>query len=187
MVGWMNELLARLNLRYKAAEKRAKEAETAVQRASGARLAEIMELQPQQRLEHIEDDALTSADRSKLRKSLSASLRHRKSDGLKFATRSLFRRSRNWPRYVPTTIGLAAIILPLGFLTHTAWNNTDEIVVLPQAIDFNWTLPGGANERKVMPAGAHLAISPRSGKPAIARRWIEGQGYATAEVNVQER
>jgi hypothetical protein len=183
----MNELLARLNLRYKGAERGVKDAESAVERASGVRLAALMKLQPQQRLEHIEDDNLTRADRSKLRKSLSASLRHRKRDRFKFGTRSLIRRIRNPRRYIAATVALAAVVLPLGFLIHTAEKNTDEIVVLPQAIDFSWTLPSGTKEQKIMPVGAHLAIALRPGKPAVARRWIEGQGYATAEVNVRER
>lgn len=183
----MKELFAGMTTRYKAAEKRVADAETALQRASRLRLAQLMKLEPRQRLEQIDDAALTAADRAKLRRSIAVSLRHRKSDAVRFGSRSLFRVARSWLRYVPAAAILVAIVSAPSAVIYKARKNTNEIVVLPQPLDFNWILPNGVMERKTMPAGTRLAIARRSNTSAVARRWIKQQGYATAEVNIRER
>jgi hypothetical protein len=82
----MKELFAGMTTRYKTAEKRVADAETALQRASRLRLAQLMKLEPRQRLEQIDDAALTAADRAKLRRSIAVSLRHRKTDAVRFGS-----------------------------------------------------------------------------------------------------
>ena len=181
----MNEFIQRLKLRYRSAKERASDAEIAVQDASKCRLAELLKLQPRERLANIEDDLLIPADRSKLTASIAGNINHQKRDFLIFGARLLFRRSRRWLRILPVAVASSAIVFLLGMPVYTAWNNTDEIIVLPRAINFNWTLPNGAFEQKLMPLDARLAISRRSGKPAIARRWIKGEGYATTEIPVR--
>jgi len=177
----MNELLRR---RYKTAEKRAADAEAELRRASEHRLAELMKLPPRRRLGQIEDPALTTADRLKLRRSIAGNLRHKKQYALLFGGRPLLIRLLRTTRYVPTAAAVTAVVAPILIAVNMAWNNTDDVIVLPQPIELNWRLPSGATERKVMPADARLAIAPQSGTLAVARRWIEGQGYATAQVNI---
>jgi hypothetical protein len=176
-----------LRQRYQTAEERVEAAEAEVRRASESRFAELMKLPSPQRLRQIDDPLLTTQDRLKLRNSIEAKLDNRgPRGGVKFPWRWSFRSSRRLLRYVPRVAIIVAIIFPAGMLTYKAWKNTDEVVPLSQSIDFNWTLPDGTKERKVMRAGGNLAIKYKSDTSAIARRWIEGQGYATAEVNIQD-
>lgn len=181
----MNQLQRRLSARYKTAEERVEAAETEVERASARRLAELMKLPPQQRLKQIEDPILTAQDRLKLRRTMDAILNRGWRDALKFPTKSPFRRSRRWLRYMPALVLLIATVAPLGMLAYRAWENTDQVVPLSEPIDLDWTLPSGTKQRKTMPAGGNLAIRPLTSTSAIARRWIEREGYATAEVNIR--
>src|SRR5260370_265997 len=137
----MNQLQRRLSARYKTAEERAEAAETEVERVSARRLAELMKLPPLQRLQQIEDPILTTQDRLKLRRTMDAILRRGWRDALKFPTKSLFRRSRRWLRYMPALVLLIATVASLGTLAYRAWENTDQVVPLLEPIDLDWTLP----------------------------------------------
>ena len=181
----MSGLGRRLSTLYRQAEERVNAAEAEVQRASERRLSELMKLPPQRRLEQIEDPTLTTSDRLKLRRSIAGKLRHRKRYALLFGGRLVAGKLCGLVRYLPRAAAVAAVLVPLLVAVEMAWNNTDEIIILPQPIEFNWRLPSGEMQPKVMPAGAHLAIARQSGSSAIARRWIEGEGYATAAVKLK--
>jgi hypothetical protein len=176
----------RLRQRYQTAEERAEAAEGDVQRASESRLAELMKLPPLRRLRQIDDPLLTTEDRLKLRNSIEARLDNRGSRRVvKFRRRWSFRKILGYIRYAPALAMVAAVMFPAVALTYMAWKNTGEVVPLSAPIDILWTLPDGTKERKVLPAGGRLAIKPVTTTSAIARRWIEGAGYATAEVLTQ--
>lgn len=183
----MSGLRRRLSTLYRQAEERVNAAEAQVQHASERRLAELMKLPPRRRLAQIEDPTLTSSDRLKLRRSIAGNLRHRKRYALLFGSRLVVGKLRGLFRYLPRAAAVAAVLLPLLITVEMARSNTDEIIILPQPIELNWRLPSGDMDPKVMPAGAHLAIARQSGSSAIARRWIEGQGYATAPVKIVGR
>jgi len=177
-----------LRQRYQTAEKRVEAAEAEVQRASESRLAELMKLSPLQRLTQIDDPLLTTQDRLKLRNSIETKLENRGPRRfIKFPRRRSFRGTLRLLRYAPALAIVAAVIFPAIALTYMAWKNTDEVVPLSASIDLVWTRPDGTKERKVMTAGGNLAIKPLTRTSAIARRWIEGVGYATAEVRTQSR
>src|SRR3982751_699756 len=95
-----------------------------------------------------------------------------------------FRRSLKLLGYAPS-FGIAIAVVCAGVLTHRAWKNTYEVVALSTPFDPLWTLPNGTQERKEIPAGGNLAIKRLTGRTAIARRWIEGAGYATYETTIQ--
>lgn len=182
----MNEHLGRLSARYKKAEGRVGAAEAEVRGASENRLAELLKLPPLQRLRQIDDPILTQQDRLTLRRSMEARLRQGRRIAIPFPRRSLFRGSRRWRRYIPTLLILAAAVAVSGMLTYKAWQNTYQVLPLSAPVDFDWTLPDGTKQRKVMPAGGNLAVKFLTDTSAIARRWIEREGYATAKVNIQK-
>ncbi|MGY4349742.1 hypothetical protein ACVWXM_006235 [Bradyrhizobium sp. GM7.3] len=177
----MSTLLSRLSTRYKVAEDRVEAAEAEVRRASAGRLAELMKLPPRQRLQRIDDPILTTQDRLKLRRSIEVRLPQSRRIKIPFASAS-FRRSKRWVRSAPTLVILIAACALPSLLAYRAWKNTDEIIPLYAPLALDWTLPDGSHEPKVMPAGGNLAIRPFTSTSAIARRWILGKGYATAEV-----
>jgi hypothetical protein len=181
----MNQIQRRLSARYTAAEERVEAAETDLEHASARRLTELMELPPLQRLQQIEDPILIAQDRVKLRRTVETILNPGRRRALKFPARSPFRRSRKWLRYMPALVLLIATVAPLGMLAYRAWENTDQVVPLLEPINLDWTLPNRTKQRKTMPAGGNLAIRPLTSTSAIARRWIEREGYATAEVNIR--
>lgn len=178
----MSALVRKLSARYQSAESRVDAVEAEIRRASEIRLAELMKLPPRRRLKQIEDPALTTADRLKLRRSIAGHLRHRKQYALLFGSRFVLTRLRGWLRYAPRALAVTAVIVPLVLVVNRARNNTDEVITLSYPIDPDWRLPSGVTEHKPMPAGARLAIARQSGSAAIARRWVEGQGYATARI-----
>lgn len=176
----------RLRQRYQTAEERAEAAEAEVQRASESRFAELMKLPPLRRLKQIDDPLLTTQDRLKLRNSIEARLDNKGSRSvIKLPRRRSFRQIQGYLRYVPALAMVAAVMFPTVALTFMAWKNTDVVVPLSAPIDLVWTIPDGTKERKVLPAGGRLAIKPVTSTSAIARRWIERTGYATAEVLTQ--
>ncbi|MBW5435355.1 hypothetical protein FXB41_11360 [Bradyrhizobium canariense] len=176
----------RLRQRYQTANERAEAAEAEVQRASESRLAELMELPPARRLNAIDDPLLTRDDRLKLRNSIEAKLKNRSSRrSIKLPSTWSLRRMRGLLRHAPALAIAIVFIFPAGALTYTAWKNTYEVVALSRPFAPLWTLPNGTQERKEMPAGGNLAIKRLTGTSAIARRWIEGAGYATYETTVQ--
>lgn len=176
----------RLRQRYRAAEQRAKASEAEVQRVSESRLAELMKLSPLRRFQQIDDPLLTPDDRLKLRNSIEAKLDELSSrPSIKVPRRWSFRGMRAALRYAPTILIMTAITFPTAALAYKAWKNTDEVVSLSLPLDLLWTLPSGTKERKVMPAGSNLAIKRVTETSAIARRWIEGVGYATSEIRIR--
>lgn len=183
----MSALLRKLSARYQSAESRVDAVEAEFRRASERRLAELMKLTPRQRLEQIDDPALTTADRLKLRRSIAGSLQHRNRYALLFSSRVVVTAVRGWVRYVPRAIVVAAVIVPFVLVVNRARTNTDEVIILPQPIQVQWRLPSGGIEPGFIPVGAHLAVARQSDSPAIARHWIEREGYATAKVNIIER
>lgn len=180
----MSGLRRRLSTLYRQAEERVNAAAAEVQSTSERRLAELIKLPPQRRLEQMEDPTLTPSDRLKLCRSIAGNLRHRKLYALLFGSRLVAGKLRGLVRYLPRATAVATVLAPLLTVVKTSWNDTDEIIILPQPIELNWRLPSGEMQPMVMPAGAHLAIARQSGSSAIARRWIEGQGYATAAVRI---
>ncbi|MBP1092146.1 hypothetical protein [Bradyrhizobium diazoefficiens] len=176
----------RLQQRYQTAEERAQAAEAEVRRASESRLATLMKLTPGHRLKAIDDPLLTPDDRLKLRNSIEAKLDALSSRrSIKFPSRWSVHGTRASLLYAPTFVIMAAISFPAVALAYKAWKNTDEVVPLSLPLDVLWTLPSGTKERKVMPAGSKLAIKRLTETSAIARRWIEGVGYATSEIRIR--
>lgn len=173
----------RLHQRYQTAEERAEAAEAEVQRASESHLAELMKLPPARRLKAIDDPLLTLDDRLKLRNSIEAKLQNRSSLRLiRLPRRWSFRRMLGLLRYAPAFVVVTAIVFPAGALAYLAWKNTDDIVPLSLPLNLVWTLPNGTEEPKVIPAGGNLAIKRLTKTSAVARRWIEKVGYATAAI-----
>lgn len=171
----------RLHQRYQTAEKRAEAAEAEVHSASERRLAELMKLPPVRRLKAIDDPLLTPNDRLKLRSSIEAKLNNRSSRrSIRLPKRWSFRRMLGLFRYAPAFMILTAIVLPAVTLTYTAWKNTYEVVALSRPLTFLWTLPNGTQERKEI--SGNLAIRRLTPPSAVARRWIQKVGYATAEI-----
>lgn len=175
-----------LGERYQTAEERAEVAEAEVQSASQSRLTELMKLPPLQRLRQLDDPLLTSQDRLKLRNSIETKLKNPSwRRYIKFPRRWAFRRILGYLRYAPAFTILSAIVFPVVGLTYVAWKNTDDVVPLSLPLDVVWTLPNGTEERKVMDAGHNLAVRRWTNTSAVARRWIEKVGYATAKVHTQ--
>lgn len=174
-----------LRQRYQTAEERAETAEEEVQSASQSRLTELMKLPPLKRLRQLDDPLLTSQDRLKLRNSIETKLKNRTSRRyVKFPKRWSFRWILRY-RYAPASVIVSAIVIPLAGLTYVAWKNTDDVVPLSLPLDIVWTLPNGTEERKVIDAGRNLAFRRQTSTSAVARRWIEKVGYATATVHTQ--
>lgn len=178
----MSKLLRKVLAQYQAAETRVETAEAEIQKASECRLSELMRREPRQRLEQIEDPTLTAADRLKLRRSIAGNLRHGKRHAFFFGSRAIHTQLRGWIRYMPAAVAVTAVIAPTAFAAKMAYNNTDKLVIVEQPGEVEWILPSGAIQRQILPAGARLAIARQSDSVAIARSWIEGQGYATARI-----
>lgn len=173
-----------LRQRYRKAEERVEAADIEIRRASARRLAELMKLSSKERLAQIDDQILTAEDRQKLRRSIAGSLRHRKWNAPLFISRAVFSKLRSWARFLPSTALVAAVIITLSAAVLEAQKNTYEVIVIPKSIEIDWLLPSGKIQKQVVPAGARLAVAWQSGALLIARRWIEGQGYATAKIDV---
>lgn len=175
-----------LRQRYQAAEERAEAAEDEIRNASQSRLTELMKLPPLERLRQLDDPLLTSRDRLKLRSSVETKLKNSSwRRFIKFPRRRSFRRILGYLRYAPAFVIVSAMVFPAVGLTYVAWKNTDDVAPLSLPLDVVWILPNGTEERKVMDAGHNLAFRRHTSTSAVARRWIEKVGYATATVRTQ--
>lgn len=178
----MRAPLARLNARIAAGKNRLQDAENEIERISRRRLAELMKLSERERFEQLDDPDLTQPDRTKLRRSIAAGLRHGKLQILVFRGHFRLRRVLHWVRYRGlTTAAVAAIVVPIFLLSAIARSNTGQVFVLPNAVSLDWTLPSGAKEKTSLHVGDRLVIISRSGTPYLVRRWIQNQGYATSQ------
>lgn len=182
MVDHVKSPRARLNERLAGARKRLEHAENEVRRVSEQRLTELMNKSERERFEALDDPDLTKPDRAKLRRSIAASLRRGRMK--LFVVRGGFwwRRVSRWLRYRgPATVAVAAVVIPLCFLTAVAWRNTGEVFLVPNTGTMDWTLPSGAVEQTTLKIGDRLVVIRRSGKSHLVRRWIPEKGYATSQ------
>lgn len=158
-------------------------AEQGVIRVSQARLATLMASPPRCRLAHLNDPELTSADRAALansvRSALPASFR------LKF------------PRWRPTGL-LRSLELGRGYKFITAlvvlvacamaaafaWRNTGtRLVGSDDTWIVDWRLPDGAILHGAWNARTPAVAMGAKNGTVILRLWLNGQGYATTEVD----
>jgi hypothetical protein len=172
----------RLNKQLAGAKKRLDDAENEIRRVSQRRLAALMRRSERERFEALDDPDLTTADRAKIRRSIAAGLCHGKTELLALRGGFRWRQLTQWLRYRgPATIAAAAIAAPMCFLTFIAWWNTGEVVVMPNILTLDWTLPSGAVEQKTHDLGDRLVVILRPGKSHVVRRWIPKQGYAISQ------
>jgi hypothetical protein len=172
----------RLNEQLAGAKKRLDDAENEIRRVSKQCLTELLKKSERERFEALDDPDLTRPDRAKLRRSIAASLRRGRMK--LFVARGGFwwRWVSRWLRYRgPATIAVAAVVIPLCFLTAVARRNTGEVILVPNAITMDWTLPSGAVEQMALKIGDRLVVIPRPGKSHVVRRWIPKQGYAISQ------
>jgi exonuclease VII large subunit len=177
----MNERTKQVAKQFSAADKRLKNAEDAIRRVSKQRLFELMKVPERQRFEHLADANLTSADRNTLRRSLAVTFKHKKIRFPALSGRFGTRRIANWlrRRWFPVVIA-TVVAAPSVTFTLMAWRNTGDRIKLSKEITLDWKMPSGSIENQSYKSGDTLVIVRESGTRSVARRWIIGQGYATA-------
>jgi hypothetical protein len=180
----MRAPLARLNARIAGGRTRLQDAEDEIKRISERRLAELMKRSQRERFEQLDDPNLTNSDRLKLRRTIAASLRHGKMEMLAFRGYFRWRRVLHWIRYGGlTTAVAAAIFIPICILMVIARSNTGQVLIVPNDVTLDWTLPSGAGEKASLHVGDRLVVISSSGRSHVVRRWIKNQGYATSQLD----
>lgn len=170
---------SKLDARYQDAQARSKKAEQEIRRLSRDRLAELMKLPVRQQFAHLEDAALTAEDRTTLRRSVTATLPARK---VRFRGRQ---RAIAWFRLrarLSVVITIAMTVGPLGVWAAMTWLNTGQIYQFSGPLRVMWHYPSGEVRPGVIPAGVPVVLVQHMGIESYLRRWVSGQGYATAKL-----
>lgn len=154
-------------------------AQAAVERASGQRLATLLERPARERLEHLRDPALTAADRRRLRDSIGSALpRRTAAKGRRTSVAGLPALRRRW-----STAAAIIVLVALVGLAFTAWRNTAlRIVVSPQTRIVKWTLPDGREFVGAWRAGYPAVVTRQQEGEITLRYWLTGTGYAQTTV-----
>ena len=177
----MSEQSKQVANQFSAADKRLKNAKDAIRRVSEQHLSELMKLPERKRFEHLEDASLTSGDRNKLRRSIAVTLNREKVQFVLSSGRFRMRPVANWVRRRWFPVMIATVIAaPSVTFTLMAWKNTGDRINLSKEVTLDWKMPSGLIEHQSYKSGDTLVIVRESGTRSVARRWILGQGYATA-------
>jgi hypothetical protein len=177
----MSDRRNRLEAQLGQARRDAASAEAAVTSTSAARLRKLMTLPEAQRILKLEDPALTSADRNRLRNSLRSQLRRSRP-----VSRTTLSRiagpirilSRGWRRKIVIAAILGLLIGPVGY----AWQQTGHRVQLVRQTTVLWHLPSGQLGQEIIDAGRRVTVIRSQDDRVIIRAWIEPLGYAEAAV-----
>lgn len=169
--------------RLRAAQDAERAATERVQQASRARLAELLQLPPRERLAHLDDPALVGPDRVSLRRSLHADLtrprrRWRPGGRLRALVRRLGAAALRQLLH-PAVLGLAGLT---GVWLYTAWSATPHLAISTQVLVSNLVGPDGRIQSYTVPARTWVPVERLDADVAQVRVWYPGQGYGHGAV-----
>ncbi len=170
-----------MEAKYAQAAKRFERAFHAVERSSQARLNELLQLLPSERIAHFADPLLTRADALRLTRSLGANLpsrRHYRAP-LAATVKALFKRRQIARLFSSTTLLFLAIALIYSF---TAWYNTAHLATITRPIDIPFLYSDGLIRNLRMGTDKSWQLLRIRGDHATLRLWFPRQGYEKIEV-----
>ena len=179
----MNERLSRLLDQFRSAEAAVDASQANLRRRSARRLEQLLKLSARERLESLQDPALTEFDRGQLEHSLQTELSARRPRLARTASSAglVWR----FVRYHRRACLRGAIALaPLAYFGSHAVMATPVgavPVTIKTPLRVKWYMPGGYREQDDMAADADEIWVSVNGEGHL-RRWIPRQGYAFSPV-----
>ena len=156
----------------------------AVERASQARLNELLQLLPRERIAHFADPLLTRVDALRLTRSLRANLPSRRHYRAPFTARvnAVLKRIQIGRLFSSTALlflSMAAIY------SSIAWHNTAHSVAITRPIDIPFLYPDGWTRMLRMGTDKTLPLLGIHGDRAVFRFWYARRGYQEFDVPSQ--
>jgi hypothetical protein len=164
-----------------------KDVEKEVENRSQALLTKFLKLPAQERLEGLDNVALTAGDRATLRQSFVGALNRRQP--VKWSANGSGRFARLWGRsshLVPIVVRLVIALLFVGVPSWTAWRNTARSVTVATPGVIEWRGPGQTKTPSTVREGSILIVVHRHWSGYFAREWASPIGYIYAPVNMDE-
>ena len=160
-----------------AAGRDARAADAAFVAHSKERLGELLRLLPRQRFDHLDDKALTPADRTALRRSVMATLRHRPGAWLLGGWMRLRRRAGVSFKRALLHPALWLVLGLGGAWFAMAWSHTPRMAYSEVAQPVDLYGPQGFVTSYTFPPKTLIAIQQMTNDQALVRIWLPGQGY----------
>jgi hypothetical protein len=173
-----------MQARYAQAAKRFASALHAVEHASRARLQELLQLFPSERIAHFADPLLTRVDALKLTRSLRSDLASRRHYRAPFAARfkTLLNRIQIGRLFSSTTL---LFLTMAAIYSSIAWYSTAHLVAITRPIDISFRYPDGSTRTFEMGTDKPWQLLRIRGDHAAFRLWFPRQGYQEIEVPLQ--
>lgn len=174
----------RMEANYAQAAERFATVLRAVERASQARLGELLQLLPSERITHLADPLLTRVDALRLTRSLQANLPSRRHyrEPLVARVKAVLKRMQIGRLFSSTTLLLVAMA---AIYSSIAWRNTAHLAAITRPIDIPFVYPDGSTRMLRMGTDKPWQLLRIRGDHAVFRLWFPRQGYQEIEVPSQ--
>jgi hypothetical protein len=180
----MTEKRSKLQAQYASTRARLHQADDDVRRTSRARLTELMNLPPGERLAHLRDPALTTEDSASLERSVAAQLSRPRSPAVRHTSTN--RLGIQLGCSLTSLAVNTVVMVPLCLWAALAWSNTATLYEVGQPLDVKWKYPSGAIRPYTIAPGVKVPLVHRWGTTSYFRYWVAGQGYLTAKADAIE-
>jgi hypothetical protein len=156
----------------------------AVERASKARLDELLQLPARERISHLTDPLLTPTDALTLTRSLRPNLTSRRIYRAPFGARvsALLRRMQIGRLFSSTTL---LFLTMAAIYSSIAWHNTAHWAAITRPIDVPFFYPDGSTRMLRMGTDKTWPLLGIHGDRAVFRLWFPRQGYQEVDVPSQ--